>query len=138
MGAHAASEVGPGAGHQAVSGDWDPDLVPDYSGRTQRPEPTCPVEVALAAISGRWATLVLRDLLHGPRSFGELRLGLPELSAKVLTERLTGFERQGLVRRLRHNGFPSRTVYRLTPAGELLRPLLTELYRTGAALSAVS
>lgn len=38
---------------------------------------------------------------------------------------------------LRHNGFPSRTVYRLTPVGELLRPLLTELYRTGA-LSAVN
>lgn len=108
--------------------------MPDGLGETRRPEPDCPVEVALAAVSGRWATLVLRDLMHGPRSFTELRRGLPTLSAKVLTERLAGLERQGLVECHRHNGFPTRVSYRLTPAGRLLRPLLVELYRTGAAL----
>jgi DNA-binding HxlR family transcriptional regulator len=108
--------------------------VPGACGQTQRPEPSCPVEVALAAVSGRWATLVLRDLMHGPRSFSELRLGLPTLSAKVLSERLSGFEQQGLVQCRRHSGFPSRTVYSLTIAGRRLRPLLIELYRTGEAL----
>lgn len=92
------------------------------------------MEVALAAVGGRWTTLVLRDLMHGPRSFSQLRLALPALSAKVLSERLAGLERQGLVERRRQIGFPSRTVYRITAVGEQLRPLLVELYRTGDAL----
>lgn len=121
-------------GHQAVTHAWDPELVPGPEGRTHRPEPDCPVEVALAAVSGRWVTLVLRDLMHRPRSFGEIRRGLPELSAKVLTERLGELERRGLVTRPRHAGFPARTSYELTVARQRLRPLLVELYRTGQAL----
>lgn len=119
-------------GHQTVT--WDDDLVPSEQGRTTRPDPDCPVEVALAAISGRWATLVLRDLMHGPRSFSELRAGLPRLSAKVLTERLDGLVAQGLVRRDRSPGFPARTLYAVTGRGLLMRPLLVQLYRTGEAL----
>ncbi|WP_211247684.1 winged helix-turn-helix transcriptional regulator [Cryptosporangium arvum] len=92
------------------------------------------MEVALAAIGGRWTTLVLRDLVRGPLSFGDLRRGLPTVSAKVLTERLTRLQESGLVERRRTAGFPPRTIYRLTAAGRELEPLLVELYRTGAAL----
>jgi DNA-binding HxlR family transcriptional regulator len=99
-----------------------------------RPTADCPVEVALAAISGRWATLIVRDLMAGPRSFSALRAGLPSLSAKVLTERLDSLVAQGLVSCSRSSGFPVRTSYALTSAGVLLRPLLDELYRTGEAL----
>jgi DNA-binding HxlR family transcriptional regulator len=117
---HADSVAFAEVGHQTVT--WD------------RPSADCPVEVALAAISGRWATLVLRDLMHGPRSFSALRAGLPSLSAKVLTERLESLVAQGLVSCSRSPGFPVRTSYALTSAGLLLRPLLVELYRTGEAL----
>jgi DNA-binding HxlR family transcriptional regulator len=117
-----------------VSGGWDRDLVPDQRGAARRPEPSCPVEVALAAVSGRWATLVLRELMHGPRSFGQLQAALPDLSAKVLSERLAALARQGLVERDRSRTFPPSTRYRLTRAGTELRPLLVELYRTGDAL----
>ncbi|MBF9133015.1 helix-turn-helix transcriptional regulator [Plantactinospora sp. S1510] len=92
------------------------------------------MEVALAAVSGRWTTLILRELMHGPRSFGQLRVALPTLSAKVLSERLTKLVRHDLVECRRQKGFPSQVVYRLTTAGQLLRPLLIELYRTGDAL----
>jgi DNA-binding HxlR family transcriptional regulator len=85
--------------------------------------------VSLAAISGRWATLVLRDLMAGPRTFGELRAGLPTLSAKVLTERLVSLRRQGIVARVDGR-------YQLTERGQLVRPLLAELYRTGEELLA--
>ncbi|MFC7549168.1 winged helix-turn-helix transcriptional regulator [Plantactinospora sp. GCM10030261] len=108
--------------------------MPDRRGATRRPEPGCPVEVALAAVSGRWTTLVLRELMHGSRSFGDLRAALPALSAKVLTDRLDDLCRRALVDRQRQRGFPARTRYRLTPAGRQLRPLLVELYRTGDAL----
>ncbi|MFE5325230.1 winged helix-turn-helix transcriptional regulator [Embleya sp. NPDC056575] len=115
---------------------WDPDLVPDERGRTARPTPDCPVEVALAAVAGRWTTLVLRELMHGPRSFGELREQLPDLTAKVLTERLRTLEGRGLVEHVRIAGFPPRGRYDLTGMGMALRPLLLELYRTGSALLA--
>lgn len=113
---------------------WDSELVPGASGRTRQPENDCPVEVALAAIAGRWTTLILRDLMHGARSYGRLRTGLPELSDKVLSERLTRLRDRGLVQRDLRPGFPPRSIYSLTPAGHQLRPLLIELYRTGEAL----
>lgn len=113
---------------------WDPGLVPSPAGRTLRPEPSCPVEVALAAISGRWTTLVLRDLMHGPRSYSELRAGLPTVSDKVLSDRLAHLQQHGLVERQRNPGFPPRTRYHLTEAGHGLRPLLLELHRTGQQL----
>ena len=108
--------------------------MPDARGRTRRPETGCPVEAALAAVSGRWTTLVLRELMGGPRGFTELRTLLPELSAKVLSERLTALRERGLVTAERLPGFPVRTRYDLTEAGRSLRPLLVALYATGAEL----
>lgn len=121
--------------HQAVSTRWDADLVPTVSGRTRAPSPDCPVEVSLAAISGRWTTLVLRNLLSGdPYSYTELAASLPQLSDKVLADRLRELVSAGLVARSTTSGFPQRTDYRITERGEELRALLIELYRTGLAL----
>ncbi|WP_432012035.1 winged helix-turn-helix transcriptional regulator [Streptomyces cucumeris] len=137
-----ASQAPAGVGHQTEThaddrddgGGWDDDLVPSRSGRTRRPEPDCPVEAALAAVSGRWATLLLRELMGGPRGFTELRALLPELSPKVLSDRLRALRERGLVAVERQPGFPVRTRYTLTEAGRALRPLLIELYATGEAL----
>jgi DNA-binding HxlR family transcriptional regulator len=134
MGGHAGSIADEHVAHRTESADRVPDLVPTAAGATRRPEPDCPVEVALAAISGRWTTLVLRDLMAGPLAYGELRRGLPELSDKVLVERLTALRDRGLVARHEYTGFPTRVVYELTDAGRALRPLLVELYRTGERL----
>ncbi|MEV4491854.1 helix-turn-helix domain-containing protein [Micromonospora coxensis] len=109
-------------------------MVPDERGRTVAPDPACPVEVALAAVSGRWTTLVLRELMEGPLAFTELRRRLPRLSAKVLTERLGELRQRGLVAVRRQAGFPTRSSYTLTEAGHALRPLLVTLYTTGDAL----
>ena len=133
VGTHGTSEAKRLVGHQT---ETDVELVPDARGRTNRPEPGCPVEVALAAISGRWATLVLRELMHGPCSFGELRARLPSLTAKVLTDRLGELVAQGLVVKDRLPGFPVRTSYRLTDAGMELRPLLIALYDAGSRVLA--
>ncbi|MGW0365994.1 winged helix-turn-helix transcriptional regulator [Streptomyces sp. NPDC002990] len=123
------------ASDAVADGGWDAELVPSRRGRTRRPEPDCPVELALAAVAGRWTTLLLRELMQGPLSFGELEARLPEISPKVLTERLRALERRGLAVRERLAGFPVRTRYRLTPAGAGLRRLLMELYRTGVELA---
>ncbi|WP_202437911.1 helix-turn-helix domain-containing protein [Streptomyces sp. SID5910] len=131
---HVASEQPAGTGNQTGTHGWDEELVPDARGRTRRPESDCPVETALAAVAGRWTTLVLRELMGGPRGFTELRTLLPELSAKVLSERLTALREKGLVTAERLPGFPVRTRYDLTEAGRSLRPLLVTLYATGAEL----
>jgi DNA-binding HxlR family transcriptional regulator len=134
MGGHGGSLAGGSVAHRTESADRVSELVPTAAGATARPEPECPVEVALAAISGRWTTLLLRDLMAGPLAYGELRRGLPELSDKVLVERLTALRGRGLVARHAHAGFPTRVVYELTDAGRALRPLLVEVYRTGERL----
>ncbi|NYH51223.1 DNA-binding HxlR family transcriptional regulator [Nocardiopsis arvandica] len=92
------------------------------------------MEAALAVLSGRWTTLVLRELMHGPRSYGDLSGSLPRLSDKVLSDRLRTMVEQGLAERGETTGFPTRTTYSLTDRGLLLRPLLVELYRTGQGL----
>lgn len=120
--------------HQTVSMNWDEGLVPTADGRTAAPSPDCPVEVSLAAISGRWTTLVLRNLMAESMSYTQLAESLPTLSDKVLVERLSALMAKGLVQRRVTRDFPSRTAYRLTGAGEALRPLLIELYRTGLAV----
>ncbi len=125
--------------HQTVSPRWDRDLVPTAAGRTDAPSDDCPVEVALAAVAGRWTTLLLRNLMgRDAASFSELAHELPALSDKVLADRLDRLVELGLVRRDASRGFPTRTAYRLTERGLLLRPLLVELYRTGAALQATA
>ncbi|MFD8821090.1 winged helix-turn-helix transcriptional regulator [Streptomyces sp. NPDC059605] len=131
---HVASEQPDGIRHQTETHAWDAELVPGQAGRTHRPEAGCPVEVALAAVSGRWTTLLLRELMGSPRSFMELRALFPELSPKVLSERLRALRESGLVTVERRRGFPVRTRYDLTEAGRAMRPLLVELYATGERL----
>lgn len=69
-------------------------------------------------------------------TFTELASSFPQLSDKVLAERLRHLVDGGFVSRETANGFPTRSVYRITERGEALRPLLIELYRTGLALQA--
>ncbi|MFE1553958.1 winged helix-turn-helix transcriptional regulator [Streptomyces sp. NPDC058734] len=97
------------------------------------PTPACPVEIALAALHGRWTTLVVRELLRGDRSYSELRAALPTLSDKVLSDRLAQLGEAGVVERDRRPGWPPRVRYALTPRGHRLGPVLQALWDWGAA-----
>lgn len=57
----------------------------------------CGIAQALEFVGERWALLVVRELMFGPRRFSELRTALPGISAKVLTQRLEGLEDAGIV-----------------------------------------
>ncbi|KAA2254979.1 helix-turn-helix transcriptional regulator [Solihabitans fulvus] len=100
------------------------------------PLPSCPVEIALAALHGRWTTLVIRELLRGGRSFTDLARALPALSDKVLTERLTQLTTLGVVERHRVPGWPPRVRYELTDRGRALGPVLQTLWDWGSIESA--
>jgi DNA-binding HxlR family transcriptional regulator len=92
----------------------------------------CGTAFALELIGERWALLILRELMFGPRRFTDLRAGLPAISAKVLTERLDGLERAGVVGR-RHLPPPAATqVYELTEWGYRADVLVMELGRWAA------
>lgn len=96
--------------------------------------PECGVERFLLLLDGPWATLIVRELLHGPRRFNELREMLPGISAHTLTHRLRRFETHGLVTRTVYAEIPPRVVYELTPMGASLRDILYAMSAWGEAV----
>ncbi|GAA1619082.1 helix-turn-helix domain-containing protein [Nonomuraea maheshkhaliensis] len=103
----------------------------DPRAQVTEPTPSCPVEITLAALHGRWTTLVIREFLRGDHTFTELRHALPGLSDKVLSERLAHLTRAGVLDRRRHPGWPPRVRYTLTPHGRHLGPVLQALWDWG-------
>lgn len=91
----------------------------------------CPVAHALDILSGRWTTLIVRELLPGARRFGELRRGAGPLAAKTLTERLRRLEAQGIVERRVYAEVPPRVEYTLTDRGRSLEPVLRAMWQWG-------
>ncbi len=75
-------------------------------------------------LDGKWATLVVRELLTGPKRFGELRAALGTPSAKTLTDRLRGLEHQQILTRTVYAEVPPRVVYELTERGRSLSGIL--------------
>lgn len=108
-------------------------LPDDPRAEVVEPDPDCPVEIALAALRGRWTTLVVRELLRGGHSYSELAAALPGLSDKVLTDRLAQLTGAGVVRRTRTSGWPPSVRYELTAHGRRLGPVLQALWDWGAA-----
>jgi DNA-binding HxlR family transcriptional regulator len=92
----------------------------------------CGFARALEVVGERWALLIVRDLLVGPKRFTDLLHGLPGIPSNVLTARLKEFENAGIVRR-RVLPRPARAVvYELTEYGLDLEPVVVELGRWGA------
>lgn len=95
--------------------------------------PECGVARFLLLLEGPWATLIVRELLHGPHRFTELRTALSGISAHTLTNRLRRFEANGIVTRTAYPEIPPRVVYELTPLGEELRDVLEAMNAWGVA-----
>jgi DNA-binding HxlR family transcriptional regulator len=94
---------------------------------TRRYEDACASAHALDLLGDRWALLVMRELMMGPRRFGDLRASLQGLSANVLTQRLEGLETNGVVRRRQLPPPASVQVYELTEWGLESEPILLAL-----------
>jgi DNA-binding HxlR family transcriptional regulator len=94
----------------------------------QRP---CGVERTLKVLDGKWTTLVVRELLTGPKRFGELRTALHTPSAKTLTDRLRALEHQQVLTRTVYAEVPPRVVYELTEQGESLSGILDAMLTWG-------
>jgi DNA-binding HxlR family transcriptional regulator len=87
---------------------------------------------SLDLLGERWALLVVRELLFGPKRFTDLRAGLPGASADMLSQRLRELQDGGIVRRHRTQPPASAWVYELTEWGLELEPIFNHLGRWGS------
>jgi DNA-binding HxlR family transcriptional regulator len=87
----------------------------------------CGIAHALDLVGERWALLVVRELLLGPKRFTDLRDGLPNASPNVLSQRLRELEQAGIVRRRKLPPPAATWVYELTDWGRELKPVAISL-----------
>jgi DNA-binding HxlR family transcriptional regulator len=95
-------------------------------------EDACGAARALDLVGERWALLVVRELLLGPKRFTDLRAGLPGISPNVLSQRLDELERFAIVRRHRLAPPAGSWVYELSDWGRELEQVIITLGRWGA------
>ena len=79
---------------------------------------------ALELVGERWALLIVRDLLVGPRRYGELAAGLPRIPSNILAARLKELQEAGVLRRAPRSRI---IIYELTPYGRELEPVVLAL-----------
>jgi DNA-binding HxlR family transcriptional regulator len=89
----------------------------------------CPVARAAEVFGERWTPLVVRELICGSKHFNDIRRGVPRISTTLLVQRLRKLEDIGVVERVK---VPGGSEYRLTSAGEGLRPIVLALGHWGA------
>ncbi len=96
-----------------------------------RPASHCGLDQALRVIAGKWKPTIVWVLQERPLHFGELLRSLPGISEKVLTEQLRGLEEDRVVTRTVRGGRVVRTLYELSPSGQLLNEAVHALSQWG-------
>src|SRR5215831_11652612 len=95
----------------------------------------CSLAKALDLVGERWTLLIVRELaLQGACRYTDLRNGLPGIASNLLADRLRELEKAGVITREDAPPPIATTLYRLTPRGEQLRPVLHDLVRWGVPL----
>lgn len=98
--------------------------------------PPCALSVCMSFIGGAWTPNIIWYLSSGPRRFSELRVDIPLVSAKVLTQRLRELEEHGIVSRTVLATSPPSVEYALTELGEEFKPVIQSIVDVGQKLSA--
>jgi DNA-binding HxlR family transcriptional regulator len=94
------------------------------------PQSCCPLyHEAVELVGRRWTGAILRVLMDGPLRFSEIAAAVPELSDRLLSERMKELEARGIVERTVRPGPPVRVEYSLSKMGRELKPALAELQR---------
>jgi DNA-binding HxlR family transcriptional regulator len=107
------------------------DTVTAEHGETAPAAPACcPLyHEAVELVGRRWTGAILRVLMEGALRFSEIAQAVPELSDRLLSERMKELERRGIVERRVISGPPLRVEYSLSEMGHELEPALAELQR---------
>src|SRR5437764_12037829 len=100
------------------------------TGYQARSTPCCPLyHEAVELVGRRWTGAILSVLMDGPLRFSEIAQAIPELSDRLLSERMKELEARGIVKRTWIAGPPLRVQYELSPMGRDLQPALEEIQR---------
>jgi DNA-binding HxlR family transcriptional regulator len=91
----------------------------------------CAVANSLDLLGDKWSLLVVRDLLHGKRTYGEFAHSPERIPTNILAERLKRLESAGIVTRTPYQQRPVRYAYTLTPKGSALGEVLLAFVRWG-------
>src|SRR5262249_35918517 len=108
--------------------------LPVRRNKVSSPLPACPVTTCMALLSGAWAPNVIWYLSAHPRRFGELRVDIPRISARVLSARLRELENKGVVARRVMPTSPPSVEYELTELGRELLPAIQAIIAVGTKL----
>jgi DNA-binding HxlR family transcriptional regulator len=95
----------------------------------------CPLNHCMELLSGAWAAHVIWFLSAQPRRFSELRLDIPAISARVLSQRLRELEAKGVVSRTVMPTSPPSVEYALTDLGRELHPVVSAIAAVGKKLA---
>ncbi|WP_046228787.1 winged helix-turn-helix transcriptional regulator [Paenibacillus algorifonticola] len=92
----------------------------------------CPKYEAAAEILGKkWTGLIIRVLLAGPKRFKEIKEQIPEMSDKMLTDRMKELEQHSIIKRTVYPEMPVRIEYELSDKGHHLQPVIESIQKWG-------
>lgn len=86
---------------------------------------------AAAILGDLWTILIVRDLIAGPKRFGDLSTSLDGISSRTLTKKLKGLEEQDIIERNTFNEYPPRVEYRVTKKGKKLGDITEAMRKYG-------
>ncbi len=92
---------------------------------------SCPVEITLSILGGRWKVLILRELFKGTKRFNQLHRDLHGITQKMLTQQLRELEQAQVIIRQVYPQVPPKVEYSLSPLGESLKPILDAMHHWG-------
>lgn len=91
----------------------------------------CPFQVAIDILDGKWKGLILWYLMTGKKRNSEFRRLIPDITQKMLTQKLRELEDEGIVERKVYPVVPPKVEYSLSDQGKKLEPILKALYQWG-------
>lgn len=92
---------------------------------------SCPAEVTLQIIGGRWKIVIVWALLQGTKRFSDLCRSMPGITQKMLTQQLRELEQDGIVFRKVYPQVPPKVEYSITPSGRSLKPVVNAIHHWG-------
>lgn len=100
-----------------------PQQITQYDSEPIEPRIGC-VAAAMEIIGAKWTSLLIKELVSGPKRFCEFEEAIPKINPRTLSQRLDDLESHGIITKERFNEVPPRTEYKLTRKGQDLIPVL--------------
>ncbi len=107
-----------------------PQQITQYGSEPIEPRIGC-VAAAMEIIGAKWTSLLIKELVNGPKRFCEFEEAIPKINPRTLSQRLDDLEAHGIVTKERFNEVPPRIEYKLTAKGQDLIPVLRSMAEWG-------